>query len=346
MKRLASNLRGTCIENPLQSTQFIKYLTGLTLVLGSFGAHAAPAPVYNTTAASLYYVNNSSSSLISDPVYASYNYPYLSGTNAGYAGLSGSGASNVPVVGSGVYADSSNGGWVQTQASYQTSMLVGSGNSGLAIGDAVTLQLSLQLDGTTSVTTGEDAGFTNMSFNYRIKAPDQQYDSGEGWSAPTLINFSADVNHNANNFFTYYYGDPGGAWYHDITYTAGWSWNSTLASGNGGDVDDYELFNGQSLTASDSKYFDTGVVLINFETYVGDTLNIDSYFDVWGDTYGAGSVARADFLNSMRAGIASPYVTGLDLVYGDVKVVPVPAAAWLFVSGLLGLIAASRRSAV
>ena len=283
-------------------------------------------PTYNTTSANVYWVNPTGSGNVSDPVSAQYNYPLSGQPNAGYATLSGTNPSGVPIITSGGYANSLGGGWVNTDTSFATTMVVGPGTSGLTNGTAVTLQLSLQLDGSTYVKTGDDAGYAQMSFNYRIFGPDRAvYDPGEGsWDVPRLFSFGASVRHSADNFYSCYLTPCGD--FHDMSYTSGWDWSSNGSggsSGSGGVVNEYDKYSGFSTTFSSSRSFDTGTVLVEFDTFVGDTLNIDSYLDVYGDTYGANSIAKADFLNTLQTSITSPFVSGLALTYGTVAA-PVP----------------------
>jgi hypothetical protein len=316
-------------------------VAALSLSSGSVLAQSPPppySPTYNTQSADVYWQNLGGSGSVSDPVSAEYNYPRSAQQNSGFATLRGTNASGVPVITSGGYAESNDGGWVQTTPSFATSMYVGPGTSALAVGTAVTLQLSLQLDGSTYVKTGNDAGYAAMSFQYFINGPDQAvyYPGPEGgWSVPKLVSFNASVQHSVDNFYSCY-GMPCGD-YHDLSYESGWNWSSnhSPSSGSGGIANDYSTYDGFSDTFSDSRIFDTHIVRIEFDTFVGDTLNINSYLDVWGDTYGANSVARADFLTTLETSIISPYVSGLVLMPGTIsQPVPEPETYAMLLAGL------------
>lgn len=318
------------------------HMGSVFLLLCALGVQAQQPPGYNQTTATVSVTNPGGNLFVTGPTYSQYNYPMVSGQNSGYAGLSGGGGAT-PAITSGAYANSSNGGWVSTSASYATAVRVHSGSSGLANGAPVTLQLSLQLDGTTSATSGDDAGYSYMSFDMRISAPDQAiYDPEKGWYEPTIMQFGAFADNNVDNFFTTFYGDPGGAWYHSTEYQSGWQWYSNTGDGNGGNADEYTVEPGQ-FTSTATRDFDTGVVLIDFQTFVGDTLNIFSFLNVYGDTYGAGSAAYADFLRTLQASLGSPGVDGLIFEFGAGSAIPVPPALWLFGSAMLGLIGLRKR---
>ena len=269
------------------------------------------------------------------------------GPTSGYATVLGVTPTGLPVSSSGAYASAQgNGGYSSAEAVFSTATLIGAGTSGLANGTPVTLRLNLQLDGNTSVTSGVDAGYANMSYGYTVRNPDQAvYEPGDGWSVPTIASFGADVRHDIDNFYSYYY-DPAGGYYQDFYYRSRWSWNSNVASDSGLTVEDYSLSPISAVphgSSSDSRSFATGLVEIDFMAYVGDTINIDSYLDVWADTYGSGSLAMLDFLNTLQAGISSPYVSGIELIRGGIgATVPVPAAVWLLGPALIGLLRVGR----
>ncbi len=161
---------GSDAGNAMLPARRFGQIGGIVIMLSSLGAQAQH-PGYNATSAELHITNPGSTQSVTDSVYAQYNYPLVSGQNSGFVGLSGPGVSGVPAIKAGAYASSSAGGWVSTSASYTTSMLVGGGTSGLVNGTPVTLQMSLQLDGMTSATSGDDAGYAYMSFDLSISAP-------------------------------------------------------------------------------------------------------------------------------------------------------------------------------
>lgn len=311
-------------------------LAGAALLSLAAGAHAVPT--YNSTAASVAYTDGNSTGLVSGIVSAEHNRPYTGQRTAGYAGQTGTvPATGLPVLTTGAYARSDAGGgtWVNVDAAFQTAFLVGAGTSGLANGAAVRLQVSLQLDGSTSVTSGDDAGYAGMDYSFDITAPDRAvFSPGDGWFVPTIASFGARVRHDIDNYVTFFLSPPGP--YHSTSYTSSWGWSSNVGSADGPQVDNGVTVPG-NFSSSSSRSFDTGLVLFDFDTFVGDVINISSYLDVWGDSYGSGSRATADFLNTLQASFDSPFAPGIVLLApGDAGGVPAPtpATAWLLLGAL------------
>ena len=343
-----SGARADKAKHPLQ---LFTCITGSALMFTALNVNAVPVyvPIYNPTEANVVYADSSGNGSVSDPASAQHNYPYSTGLTSGYVSVFGTTSSGIPASASGTYASASNGGYSSTTASYATTTLIGAGTSGLAPGTAVTLQLIMQIDGTSDITNGSDAGYSSLQYDFSIRNVDRPEYSGseDGWSVPTIASFSAGFDHNVDNYYSRYY-DPAGGYYQQMYYHSIWNRWSNLVDYEAVNVEDI-LQSARSDTpygsASDSRSFDTGLVQFDFLAYVGDTLNIDSYLQTWGDTYGSGSVVTIDFLNTMQTSITSPYVNGLELIMGGVGVpaVPVPAAIWLFGSGLLGLITVARR---
>ncbi len=309
---------------------------------------AAPVyiPSYHSTSASISITNPATSELRTDPQSVQYNYPLTGGPNSGYLGPVTTNASGVPQVSTGVYARSTGGGWVKTETSYATTILVGGGTSSLAVGTPVTLQVNLQVGGTLGAFDGEDAAYGHMGHGVRITSPGRAtYSPGDGWIVPQVMTFGADADVSADTFFTYFYGDPGGAWYRSTSYEGGWSWSTNLGSADNTIPGEYTLTPGLG-GAGISKTFDTGPLAIDFETFVGDTLNFSLFFDVWGDTYGVGAQATANFLATAQVSLSSPYVAGIAFTYGHIPApVPIPAAVWLLGTALGSLVAFQRRRA-
>lgn len=77
-------------------------------------------------------------------------------------------------------------------------------------------------------------------------------------------------------------------------------------------------------------------------TITGDFIVASVQFQTIGSPGTSSTLALSEFIDNPWASGVSP-ITPLDFVNGNVSVVPVPAAVWLFGSGLLALTALGRR---
>jgi len=83
---------------------------------------------------------------------------------------------------------------------------------------------------------------------------------------------------------------------------------------------------------------------IDFDATVGETLRLTATLDVWASVDGVGE-AEADFWETFSTRIYDPQGRGYALSFAvtPIPIVPIPAAALLFVSGLAGLGVLARR---
>ena len=220
------------------------------------------------------------------------------------------------------------------------------GGAGLNFGDTVSLDLSFRLDGIlrSGAAPGDNTGSSYMNADLEIVDPNIQLDCGspDGCYTPKLVDFRGGAD-------TISYGSG-------ETFN-GWNWS--LSTRNGLD----ELID--SLSDSDSWVitpgatcqgpgpcgdvnFDTGILSTTIETTIGAELDIFARLNIFSDAWnfqGDGGFGSADFFNTYGL-LLTPITEGVELGYDitpATNVVPIPAAVWLFSSGLIGLIGIARR---
>ncbi|MDH5571631.1 MAG: hypothetical protein OEY89_07690 [Gammaproteobacteria bacterium] len=157
----------------------------------------------------------------------------------------------------------------------------------------------------------------------------------------------------------------------DITLTANLSYNEVTAElGAGGAYEGFEFASQQQVL---SLFFAAGLPeeIPNVPEFLGGGPEIQSLLNLWGVTWDLGTGDRTEFLTSNTnglvsgehwagrmfwlevgdTGVTSEYMARSDdyknLTIGSALVrtaspVPVPAALWLFASGLLGLVGITR----
>lgn len=219
------------------------------------------------------------------------------------------------------------------------------GGPGLNFGDNVSINLSFSLDGilNSGAADGDNTASTDMSADLRIVDPNIRLDcnSPDGCITPRLVDFNGGAHSTS-------YG------YNGETYNS-WGWD--LETRNGLD----ELINSQSDSDSwmigpgatcsgpvcNDINFDTGTLSTTIDTTIGAELDIyarlilsSSVFNYQGD----GGFGSADFFDTYGL-LLTPVTEGVELSYNitPVSEVPVPAAVWLFASGLVGLVSVARR---
>ncbi len=251
---------------------------------------------------------------------------------AGYADASGGSAGGWIYV---VRPDAPDSGTYVESASEmeQLRRIVAAPGSGLSAGDTVTLSLDVRVDGSfdwfvVDTPSGDVEGGIDV-YAYMNIQREQGDGVGEwlgGFDAWVGKSFRADA---ATQTVTPF-GEFEGA------YGLG-SWSFEDAQGNSiGDA----LGNPSGL----SDIIDTGDLSFNFEARVGDVIMLNGFLAVTGALFSdstsngtAWFAMEGDFLNTFSFGI-SPVTSGV-----NVAPVPVPAAAWLFASGLLGFVGVARR---
>lgn len=221
------------------------------------------------------------------------------------------------------------------------------GGPGLNFGDSVSIGLSFKLDGilNSGAASGDNTGSTNIIADLEIVDPNIELDCGspDGCYTPKLVDFRGVADSTS-------YGSTGD------TFN---SWNWSLSTRNGLD----ELI--ASLSDSDSWVitpgttclgpgpcndisFDTGILSTTIETTIGAELDIFARLNIFSQAWnfqGDGGFGSADFFDTYGL-LLTPITEGVELGYDitpATNVVPVPAAVWLFSSGLIGLIGIARR---
>ena len=247
----------------------------------------------------------------------------------------------------------------RTQVGFVNNINVDSGSSGLSAGTPITLRVSLSLHGTLdtmvwhSGSGGDEGGNATADaqlressfFTIRDKTPS----TGEGGSSSTIaVDFQPDAHLRLNGSWNV---DTG--W--EYVFNQDWGWTLTNNLGDNqsdGVTQPMEIYNCDSFSSlcpsTRALNFDTGTLVIDFETSVGNTLAISGLLESWSDGINGGSdavvlSANSDFYNTFNVNILDAYGTGVDLVYELAPPVPVPPAVWLFGSGLIGLIGIARR---
>lgn len=248
-----------------------------------------------------------------------------------------------------------NRAWAQSD--YQGQLVtVAAGSSGLSVGDAVTLQFSLRVEGTLAAGNGayppgtaiglpSEYGYAaaalasmrysvyDLNVDNEVAALQFQYD------VRTTYGYSKDLNSDVLTDTFSSYG----------MYTNDGAWNWTALAGNVQiDNTQYGVPNTVDvLTARNERLVDTGYVLITLETLVGNTLMIDGslYTEAggWGDLR---MTALSDFGSTFDAEVTS-LTAGVDLVGLQAGIAPVPEAdTWAMLLVGLGLVgfAVRRRS--
>lgn len=213
---------------------------------------------------------------------------------------------------------------------------VSPGTSGLSNGDAVTLELSVSLDGSLYAAGTPHPG-TSDGAQADVTAGLAIFD---GYSNQ-IVDFDAA-------------GQMWGitAWLMStgkFIFSSGWteSWqaNSNISSGiSHTDSGRYSDYGGGEHAAS--HFFDTGLLDLQFEAIVGQTLDVDFFLNI--QVYAGGDMqARSDFNNTFAFGLSST-VEGAQIdweIPPQAQPVPLPGGLMLLGSGLLGLLGLRRRQA-
>ena len=238
---------------------------------------------------------------------------------------------------------------------------VGSG-PGLVFGDNVSLNVSFRLDGIlgSDAAEGDNTGSVGVGAGLTIVDPGILLDCGssDGCFTPKLLEFKANAS-------SVTYGS------NQLTDNS-WGWD--LTTRNELDVLVDEQFDSENVFDIDSSGacsvagtgtgtghsvfchaldFDTGILSATIETTVGSTLDINASLGIFSQAWhysGNGAFGSADFFDTFGL-VFTPITDGVELDYGSITpaefnlgaTVPVPAAVWLFGSGLIGLIGIARR---
>ncbi len=197
------------------------------------------------------------------------------------------------------------------------------GGQGLQFGDTVSLNLSFKLTGSLFASSSGGTGSASARADLRIEDPNI---CPEG--CIRLFDFNANTGVNSGSGNT-------------------WLWNLTTWDVNEVIIDSQsDRGNGTASSLS----FSTGILTTTIQTTIGAELDIIGSLDVQSvATWGA--AGSADFFDTFGL-VVAPVTEGVELGFdtylapfdlGGAAVVPVPAAVWLFGSGLIGLIGLAGR---
>ena len=213
------------------------------------------------------------------------------------------------------------------------------------------LTLGLILSLAASVATTSAANAANLVFNPGFEipstAPGVEYFGATGWndfgggtftinSAVEPNPFSGDqvlkVFGGSSGVFQTFVANPG-----DLVTGTAWALNSSA-----------DLMTGGQVAAVNLSWFDSSNNLI--VDSLGSTIDANTPVDVWTNIGVVGAIAPAG-----TASVQLTLITGnfggnpaggaprFDEAFLEITAVPVPAAVWLFGSGLLGLVGVARR---
>ena len=221
-------------------------------------------------------------------------------------------------------------------------------------GAPVSLNVSFRLDGilNSGAAAGDNDGLVSVGADLTIRDPNIELDCGssDGCYTPKLLDFSAGARSESNGLS-------------EFTNNS-WSWNLKTRDAldelisEQFDSDSWDIGPGATCSGPvcNDINFSTGILSATIETTVGATLDINASLDIFATAAnfgGDGAFASADFFDTFGLVIApAEGFEGVELDYGGITpasfdlggaTVPIPPAAWLFGSGLIGLIGVARR---
>ena len=229
-------------------------------------------------------------------------------------------------------------------ASAANRITVGAGNSGLAQGDLTRLRLTVRLDGRlyadgTSWSPGgaNGEGTGELRANLTIRDPALRTDTGEGWVVSTLASVGASAQIEAYDVYAPYWNYS----YYD-SWQEDWSYRSNVvASTTHSDGADRKE-TGEGVAYWTAHTLDTGLLRVEFDALVGDTLEISADLYTYVTAHGAGQ-ASAEF-GSTFAFSVTPAGDPVALAW-EVPVTPVvpePASLALLAAGGIALLGRRR----
>jgi len=260
------------------------------------------------------------------------------------SGYADPGVNEINTFDSGAYAYAHNDHKSVIESRFGNSFTVEAGDSGLSAGEATTITLNFRMDGFTSVGGNRYSAYesiVNITSGFSLWNPEIETEDSDGYPySPSFMDFDAYIYHEESSEDGNAVTDGSLDWRWSVD-----SWNV--------DADDYvRLFNDSGYstfgladneTASctgvttpsscNTESFDTGLLSIDIETYIGAEFFYYSWLkiidDANGDGYGYG-----DFLNTL-GGEAVPE-NGVQLSFAlapTVRSASVPEPSTIFLLG-------------
>lgn len=263
----------------------------------------------------------------------------------------------------------SNNAEAVISSSFNKTLTVNAGSSGLAVGDPITLRLAINFDGVYSTHHGctavpciipmgydvSDGGFVRVNAGYHIT--DLNHLAGPGNRPEEVASFEFQGKEDASSrswgYIDRVYGEKYPWWIaqndpdHDGTndVSEDWSWSTNsngieTAADSGHETHSGpfgRIFSGTAPNIAQT---------IDFQTYIGAELAISAGMDITTYVYYKGDAGEktvfGNYMNTFSAGIASLSAPGVELSYKLAAPVPLPGATWMFLSGLMGIVALRR----
>lgn len=254
-------------------------------------------------------------------------------------------------------------------ASFTKTLTVNAGSSGLSVGSPVTLRLAINFDGAYStqqgcttipcvITNGYDVasgGWVVVNGSYRITDSNHLIGPGNNPEVVAAFDFQGKEANESRSwgYIDRVYGEEHPWWIdkYDPDHNGmndmseDWWWS---AASNGIETAGDSVHNSYSgpFGLPFSGTAPNIVQTIDFQTYIGAQLAISAGMDISTYVYYHGDAGEktvyGNFMNTFSAGITSPNAPGVELSYHTVAPVPLPGAAWMFLSGLAGFWALRR----
>ncbi len=228
----------------------------------------------------------------------------------------------------GAYARAQTDRTANITSSFSNTFTVGAGTSGLSVGNPVTLSITFSLNGFTEVegsrynsngSNNNYSSWVDVMSRFRIWDPTIEV-CGEGCWNPYLIDFDVSLNHQEGANYGYIYNQHSWNWSVDTWNSATNSYDTPFSDSH---LDWWELNHNQYGICYDSpeseigcgeRLFDTGMLFLSINTYVGAELYYHGSLNVFSQARGNNTLAIGDFLNTFGGSITAD-VEGIELSF-------------------------------